>query len=246
MEFGVHFDSHQGEYEFFIEINAGSGGKESEDFSSILQRMYVKYLLSLSKTSFEIITEQVSSYGLKYSLIKVVTKQKLDLSYESGVHRLTRVSPFGNGKLHTSFANVNILFLDKSSVSLIENISKNEVDMSFYRGSGAGGQHRNKVETGVRLKHKKTGIVVEVCSERSQHQNKENAFKLLAIKINNKLALEKKQQNNTNYNNRTDISFGQQVRTYKLDKNIIKNEINNFSTQKIKEVLNGNINIFYN
>lgn len=202
--------------------------------------MYLRYISKQNWKSEEIYSE-FSEDGLRKSIWKIKGKEVYKLLEETGNHRFTRYSPFSkNKKLHTSFVGVTV---EKAQLSSVFEINKSDVDMSFFKGSGAGGQHRNKVETGVRLIHKPTGTVVECVSERSQHHNRSLAWERLMIKLSN---IEKEKEilkNQQNWNGKIKIGFGDRRRTYKLETNIVKDELNGKQVNQAQKILDGNLDI---
>lgn len=203
--------------------------------------MYLKYISKNNWHCEEIYIDN-NEDGLRKAIWKVCGENVNKLIQEKGNHRFTRYSPFSkNKKLHTSFVGVNV---EKANLDKKIDINKNDVDMSFFKGSGAGGQHRNKVETGVRLIHKPTGIVVESVSERSQHHNRAIAWERLAIKLVNMEKEKSKHKNHKEWNEKNTIGFGDRKRTYKLEMSIIKDEISGKQTNQIQKILDGNLDIF--
>lgn len=203
--------------------------------------MYLKYISKNNWKCEEVYVDE-NEYGLRKAIWKIQGKSVEKLIQEKGNHRFTRYSPFSkNKKLHTSFVGVNV---ERANIEKKIDINKIDVDMSFFKGSGAGGQHRNKVETGVRLIHKPTGIVVESVSERSQHHNRAIAWERLTIKL---ITMEKENLRNKNqreWNDKNTIGFGDRRRTYKLEVSIIKDELSGKQTNQVQKVLDGNLDIF--
>lgn len=179
--------------------------------------------------------------GIKKSLFKVSGKGVGKILEEKGNHRFTRISPFSKTKkLHTSFVGVSAEKVVKQGTV---DIKEKDVDLSFFRGSGAGGQHRNKVETGVRLVHKPTGVIVEAVSERSQHQNREIAWERLNTKIANLERERAKTEGQQGWQNKGSIGFGERRRTYKLDAGFIKDEITGSEIRQVDKVLDGDLSL---
>jgi peptide chain release factor 2 len=228
----------------FLTISAGSGGLEATDFAKMLARMYLRYL-DKSEFSFEIIDEQNEDGGY----VKNVTfyiKGKFAyglLSNEHGIHRLSRVSPFSNGKVHTSFTSVSVIPEINSDINI--SINKNDIRVDTYRGSGAGGQHRNKTDSAVRITHLSTGIVVTCENERSQHFNKDFALKQLKSKLY--LLEEKKIKSQVEkYSEGEQASWGNQIRTYSINDNRVKDHRTKIENSNVECVFNGNIDNFIN
>lgn len=203
--------------------------------------MYLKYISKNNWKCEEVYVDE-NEDGLRKAIWKIQGKSVEKLIQEKGNHRFTRYSPFSkNKKLHTSFVGVNV---ERANIEKKIDINKFDVDMSFFKGSGAGGQHRNKVETGVRLIHKPTGIMVESVSERSQHHNRAIAWERLTIKL---ITMEKENLRNKNqreWNDKNTIGFGDRRRTYKLEISIIKDELSGKQTNQVQKVLDGNLDIF--
>ena len=207
------------------------------DFNNIILRMFSIYFEN-NNFNFEIIETQ---YGEQNLLREATIIVKNDYSYgmlkkESGVHRLTRVSPFGNGKLHTSFMEIQVLpIIEKPTFT----INKKDIRVDTYRGSGAGGQHRNKTDSAVRITHLPTNIVVCCESERSQIINRETAMKQLYSKLH-LLYEDKFKEEKDQFKNNLDSHWGNQIRSYLFNNNLVKDHITN-KEYDINDFLNGNI-----
>lgn len=228
----------------YIEIQSGSGGIEAQDWSKILFKMYMKWAKK-KKFSTKIISISYDELnGIKSATIKIKGKYSFGwLRTESGIHRLVRKSPFNTGnKRHTSFSSIFIYPIIKKNNKL--EIKKSDLKIDVYKSSGAGGQHVNKTESAVRIKHIPTGIIVKCQNSRSQHKNKKYAIQQIISKIFNiqiqTQALKKKKMNAKKLN----INWGNQIRSYILDASRIKDERTKLETKKIQKFLNGNINKF--
>ena len=228
-----------------LEINAGAGGTESQDFAFMLMRAYHKWA---SKNNYTLRTNHLNegdNGGVKSCSFIVSGKYAYGkLRSEYGVHRLTRVSPFDKKKrTHTSFVSISVFPLldDKIEVELRDD----EVEWEFFRGTGAGGQHRNKVETAVRVRHLSTGLYVECQQERSQWKNRETALKMLKMKLFN-IELEKKQKSIQKiHDNSSDVAFGHQIRSYVLNgRQMIKDHRTGTEVFDVDSVLDGGMDIF--
>lgn len=200
-----------------LTIFSGAGGDDSEDFSGMLLRMYMKYC-ERRGFGFSILHENANDHdGYRNVTVEVTGKGSYrDLKNESGVHRLVRISPFNaNAKRHTSFSMVEVIPQLKKAD--LEALPESEVELEFAKSGGAGGQNVNKRETAVRAIHKPTGISVHVSAERSQAQNKERALELLAAKVhhvNEKLSEKEKEE--LMVSKTTKVEWGNQIRSYVL------------------------------
>lgn len=206
----------------------------------MLLRMYVKYASKMN-WAVEVLSETSTPAGIKSAILELPHKASKLSESENGIHRLTRASPFGNGKLHTSFASVHIA---QSVEDKKHPLPRHEVEESFYRGSGAGGQHRNKVETGVRLRHRTAGLLVEICNERSQKANRDAAWAIMAMRWSEMKKAEAATVQQNEYAKKTGVGFGYQVRTYKLDKSMVVDDRTGKTVHQPKKVLDGGIEVF--
>lgn len=202
--------------------------------------MYTNFFTS-EKIKYSILSEDKTTEGINKVTLKLTGKGDhfLKLLNEGGNHRFVRKSPYSKqNKLHTSFVAVSIsLFQEKKNIQ----VKDSDIKISFFKGSGAGGQHRNKVETGVRLVHVPTGIISEAVSERSQKQNREIAYNKLIERINN-LNQEKQDDNKkTSWANKSNNGFGEKRRTYKLDISLVKDEMTGQQFNNLNKILSGNI-----
>tara|TARA_B100001741_G_C16510262_1_gene579315 strand:+ start:493 stop:1482 length:990 start_codon:yes stop_codon:yes gene_type:complete len=228
----------------YIDIQAGSGGTESQDWVAMIMRMYLKWIEKHSFTSE--ITESTDGEvaGFKNVTIRVNGHYAYGwLRTETGVHRLVRKSPFDSGnRRHTSFASVFIYPQIDDSFEIEINPSDLRIDV--FRASGAGGQHVNTTESAVRITHLPTKIVVQCQNDRSQHKNKESAMKQLRAKLYAH-ELNKKNEIKTQVESeKSDISWGNQIRSYVLDDSRIKDLRTNYETGNTQSVLDGNLDDF--
>ncbi len=228
----------------FIDIQSGSGGTEAQDWAEMLLRMYSKWAES---RDFNISITDISHgevAGIKSASIHVEGDHAYGwLRTETGIHRLVRKSPFDSGnRRHTSFASVFISPEIDESIEI--EINNADIRVDTYRASGAGGQHVNKTDSAVRLTHVPTGVVAQCQSDRSQHKNKENAFKQLKSKL---YELELQKQNKERQEleeSKSDIGWGSQIRSYVLDQSRIKDLRTGYETGNTTAVLNGEIDEF--
>ncbi len=229
----------------YLEIHAGAGGTESQDWAQMLRRMYSKWI-EKRKCKFEIISEHKGEEaGIKSATLKIKGHYMYGwLKFESGVHRLVRISPFDSGaRRHTSFASVWVYPVLDESINI--EIQEKDIRIDTYRSSGAGGQHVNTTDSAVRITHIPTNIVVQCQNERSQHKNKETAFNMLKARLY-KFEMQKKEEASENLaKSKTDIGWGHQIRSYVLQPyQLVKDLRNNLENTDPESVLNGDIDEF--
>jgi len=229
----------------YLEIHAGAGGTESQDWAQMLRRMYSKWI-EKKKSKFEIINEhRGDEAGIKSSTLKITGPYMYGwLKSESGVHRLVRISPFDSGaRRHTSFASVWVYPVVDDSIKI--DIQEKEIRVDTYRSSGAGGQHVNTTDSAVRITHLPTNIVVQCQNERSQHKNKETCFNMLKARLY-KYEIQKKDKASENLaKSKTDIGWGHQIRSYVLQPyQLVKDLRNNLENTDPDSVLDGDIDEF--
>jgi len=229
----------------YLEIHAGAGGTESQDWAKMLRRMYSKWI-EKKKSKFEIISEHKGDEaGIKSSTLKVTGSYMYGwLKSESGVHRLVRISPFDSGaRRHTSFASVWVYPVVDDSIKI--DIQEKDIRVDTYRSGGAGGQHVNTTDSAVRITHLPTNIVVQCQNERSQHKNKETCFNMLKARLY-KYEIQKKDEASENLaKSKTDIGWGHQIRSYVLQPyQLVKDLRNNLENTDPDSVLDGDIDEF--
>ena len=229
----------------YIEIHAGAGGTESQDWAEMLKRMYFKWA---QKKNFK--TELISEHkgeeaGIKSSTFKIEGEYLYGwLKTESGIHRLVRVSPFDSGaRRHTSFASVWVYPIIDDSIEI--EIKEKDLRIDTYRSSGAGGQHVNTTDSAVRITHLPTKIVVQCQNERSQHKNKETCMKMLKARLYDYELKKKQKEVESSESAKTEIGWGHQIRSYVLQPyRLVKDNRTNFESSDPEKVLNGEIDSF--
>ncbi len=228
----------------FVDIQAGSGGTEAQDWARILERMYLRYS---EKKGFKVEVLEESDgevAGIKSATLKLTGSYAYGhLRTETGVHRLVRKSPFdSNARRHTSFASV--FAYPEVDDNIEVDINPADLRIDVYRASGAGGQHVNKTESAVRITHLPTNIVVQCQNDRSQHRNRAEAMAMLKSKLY-ELELRKRQDEaQKKEDSKTDIGWGHQIRSYVLDQSRIKDLRTNVEIGNTQGVLDGDLDVF--
>ncbi len=244
LEFNRMFSQKADPNSAFIDIQAGSGGTEAQDWAEMLQRMYLKWAES---KGFGVKVVELSPgdvAGIKSASLHINGSYAYGwLRTETGVHRLVRKSPFDSGnRRHTSFASVFVSPEIDDSIEI--DLNPSDVRIDTYRASGAGGQHVNKTDSAVRLTHTPTGTVVQCQSDRSQHKNKDNAFKQLKSKLYELELQKQKEEQQMLEDSKSDIGWGSQIRSYVLDQSRIKDLRTNIETGNTQSVLDGDLDEF--
>lgn len=244
LEFRRMFSNEMDPANAFLDIQAGSGGTEAQDWAEMLLRMYLRWGEN-HKFHAELIEVSPGDVaGIKSATVKFAGEYGFGwLRTETGVHRLVRKSPFDSGnRRHTSFASV---FVSPEVDDNIE-IEVNSADLRIdtYRASGAGGQHVNKTDSAVRITHNPSGIVVQCQNERSQHKNKDQAMKLLRGRLYEQEVLKRNSEQQALEESKADIGWGSQIRSYVLDQSRIKDLRTSVETRNTQAVLDGDLDQF--
>ena len=229
----------------FLEIHSGAGGTESQDWASMLERMYMRWA-EKSGYKVELLEESAGEEaGIKSATLKISGLNAYGwLKFESGVHRLVRISPFdSNARRHTSFSSVWVYPVVDDSIQIDINPADCRIDL--YRASGAGGQHVNRTESAVRITHIPTGIVVACQTQRSQFQNREQAWNMLRARLY-ELELKKRQSEQGAVDiQKGDNGWGNQIRSYVLQPyQMVKDLRTNYETSDTGGVLDGDLDNF--
>ena len=229
----------------YVEIHAGAGGTESQDWADMLRRMYMKWSDN-KKYKFDLISEHKGEEaGIKSSTIKIQGNYVFGwLKKESGIHRLVRISPFDSGaRRHTSFASVWVYPVVDENLNI--EISDKDLRIDTYRSSGAGGQHVNTTDSAVRITHLPSKIVVQCQNERSQHKNKETCMNMLKARLYDFEMKKKEKLNQNNEASKADIGWGHQIRSYVLQPyRLIKDNRTNYESTSPEKVLDGDLDAF--
>ena len=229
----------------YIEIHAGAGGTESQDWAEMLRKMYLKWSVNKKFTSSLISEHRGEEAGIKSSTIKIEGEYVFGwLKKESGIHRLVRISPFDSGaRRHTSFASVWVYPVIDENIKI--EIQDKDLRIDTYRSSGAGGQHVNTTDSAVRITHIPSKIVVQCQNERSQHKNKETCMNMLKARLYDYEIKKKEKENQNNEDQKSEIGWGHQIRSYVLQPyQLVKDNRTNFESTNPEKILNGEIDEF--
>lgn len=244
LEFRSTLNKPEDELNAILEINAGAGGTESCDWSEMLLRMYTMWA---EKNGYKVslLNEQVGDVaGIKSAAVEISGEFAYGLlKGENGVHRLVRVSPFNaQGKRMTSFASVFVHPMVDESIEV--EINPADLEWDTFRASGAGGQHINKTESAVRVRHIPSGIVAECQQERSQHMNREKALQMLRSRLYEKELEKQRAEKDKIEAGKTKNEWGSQIRSYVLDDRRVKDHRTGYQTSQTDAVLDGDLDGF--
>jgi len=235
------------ECDTYLDINAGAGGTESQDWAGMLQRMYVRWADNHGMKVEVIDEHNGEEAGIKSTTLLIKGKSAHGwLKTESGVHRLVRISPFdSNARRHTSFASVWVYPVIDDNIEI--EIEDKDVRTDTYRASGAGGQHVNKTDSAIRLTHIPTGIVVQCQNDRSQHKNRATAWNMLKAKLYEQELKKREEEAQATADSKTEIGWGHQIRSYVLQPyQMVKDLRTNVESSNPSAVLDGDIDAFLN
>lgn len=239
-----------GEYDknnAILTLHSGAGGTESQDWVQMLYRMYTRWAERNGYTVSVLDILEGDEAGIKSVTFQVNGLNAYGYAKaEKGVHRLVRISPFdAAGRRHTSFASLEVMPEIEDDTTVV--INPDDLKIDTYRSSGAGGQHINKTDSAIRITHIPTGIVVSCQTERSQHQNKDNAMKMLKSKLAEILEREKKEKIEDIKGETKDIAWGSQIRSYVFHPyTLVKDHRTNYEVGNIGAVMDGEIDEFIN
>ena len=244
LEFRRMFSGAMDEHNAFVDINAGQGGTEAQDWAEMLLRMYLRWMEAHGFQAEIIEASEGEVAGIKSATVHVTGPYAYGwLRTETGIHRLVRKSPFDSGnRRHTSFAGVFVSPEVDDEVDIEINPADLRIDV--YRASGAGGQHVNRTESAVRITHEPSGIVVQCQNDRSQHKNKATAMKQLKAKLYEMEMQQRRVEAQALEETKADIGWGNQIRSYVLDQSRIKDLRTGVEVGNTQAVLNGDLDQF--
>ena len=244
LEFQRMFSGPHDAADCYIDLQAGSGGTEAQDWTEMLLRMYLRWAESKGFKTELVEVSDGDVAGLKSATVRVSGEYAFGwLRTETGIHRLVRKSPFdSNNRRHTSFAAAFVYPEIDDNIDIEINPADLRIDV--YRASGAGGQHVNKTESAVRITHIPSGIVVQCQNGRSQHQNKDQAMKQLKAKLYEMEMMKKNAEKQAMEDNKSDIGWGSQIRSYVLDDARIKDLRTGVENRNTQAVLDGDLDRF--
>ena len=244
LEFLRMFSGELDSAQAFVDIQAGSGGTEAQDWAEMLLRMYLRWAEDEGFASELIERSDGDVAGIKSATIHIKGEYAYGkLRTETGVHRLVRKSPFDSGnRRHTSFASV--FAYPEIDDSIEVEINPADLRIDTYRASGAGGQHVNRTDSAVRITHLPSGIVVQCQNDRSQHRNRAEAMNMLRARLYEAEMREKREKQQALEDSKAEIGWGSQIRSYVLDQSRIKDLRTSVETGNTQAVLDGGLNIF--
>jgi peptide chain release factor 2 len=244
LEFRRMFQGEADAADCYLDIQAGSGGTEAQDWAEMLLRMYLRWCEKRGFVTDIVELSPGEVAGIKSATVEVSGDHAFGwLRTETGVHRLVRKSPFDSGnRRHTSFASVFVAPQIDDDIEI--EINPADVRTDTYRASGAGGQHVNRTDSAVRLTHIPTGVVVQCQSERSQHQNRDRCWKQLRAKLYELEVLKRKSEMQAIEDAKADIGWGSQIRSYVLDQSRIKDLRTDIERSDPSNVLDGDLDEF--
>ncbi len=244
LEFKRMFNQPMDSSNCYLEIQAGAGGTEAQDWASMLERMYMRYA---ERKGFKVTLEEESAgdvAGIKSATLYIEGEWAFGtLRTETGIHRLVRKSPFdSNARRHTSFTSVYIYPEVDDSIEI--EINPADLDVDVFRASGAGGQHIQKTESAVRIHHRPTGIITVCQDDRSQHRNREKALQQLKAKLYEHEMRKRMEEQAKLEESKSDIGWGHQIRSYVLDQSRVKDLRTSVETGNTGAVLDGDLDQF--
>lgn len=244
LEFHTTLNQPEDELNVVLEINAGAGGTEACDWAEMLYRMYMMWAQRRGFKFTELNRQDGDVAGLKSASIEIEGEYVFGLlKGENGVHRLVRVSPYNSqGKRMTSFSSVFVHPMVDDSIEI--EINPADLEWDTFRASGAGGQHVNKTESAVRVRHLPSGIVAECQQERSQHMNRDKAMQMLKSRLYERELEKQKAEKETIESGKMKNEWGSQIRSYVLDDRRVKDHRTGYQTSQTDAVLNGDIDEF--
>ena len=244
LEFQRMFSGKMDSANAYIDIQSGSGGTEAQDWANMILRMYLRWAEANGFKTEIVELSEGEVAGIKSATVKISGDYAFGfLRTEKGVHRLVRKSPFDSGsRRHTSFASLFAYPEIDDNVDIA--INPADIRIDTYRASGAGGQHVNKTDSAVRITHEPTGIVVQCQSDRSQHRNKDSAMSMLKARLYEHEMQQRQSEQQAVEDDKADIGWGSQIRSYVLDQSRIKDLRTNVETGNTQAVLDGDLNQF--
>ena len=244
MEFRRMFANEADAFNCFLDIQAGAGGTEAQDWAQMLERQYLKYAERKGFKAELLEESEGETAGIKSATIKIEGEYAYGyLRTETGVHRLVRKSPFdSSGGRHTSFASVFVYPEVDDSIEV--EINPADLRIDTFRASGAGGQHINKTDSAIRITHNPTGIVVQCQNDRSQHRNRAEAMAMLKSRLYEAELRKRQVEQDKLEAGKTDVGWGHQIRSYVLDQSRIKDLRTNVEVSATQKVLDGDLDVF--